>query len=441
MATLTDAELDRIVQVIFAAGDRSQRLARPVASGSAAFKDALDPLATAFPDPGIAVLDFTLDATQPDIWLYNEDKPFRIGSASKIAMMLAAVQLRQDVRRILDLSPQIITQPDEFDEVFRNPDLWAKAKGPVLEMKDIAGADSAPLVSKILDFNKTPIDFDGPDPDQQTTSANRKKIVDKLPADHELRWSTSPALSFSERYWLTGCLSDNVAATWCISDLGPAYIKAVQRAYGLADHPSGGMHLLASGHHIDIPKSKTTASAPPPTRQLKHVEPIPVEDRWFDKKTGGFTDKKSWLPGSAAALAAYMIALMTNGFTDSPGNASALAASRTIQRNLADKFRPSIASFMVDGPDGDGSDGIASISNIDRELNKIGILRRHDGSKTGLICEFVYLETSEPFAPAGARDKMKYAVIVAGLAPAGGKESAERSAALGIAVHRALLTL
>jgi hypothetical protein len=440
MATPSDAQLDRIAQVIFAAGDRSQRVARPLPSGSVAFKAALDPLATTFANAGLAVIDFTRDPASPDVWLHNEDKAFRIGSASKIGMMLAAVQLRHDVRRILDLSPQIITQPDEFDEVFRNPDLWAKAKGPPLEMQEIAGADNAPLVSKILDFDKAPIDFAGPDPDQQTTNANRQKVLDKLAPGHALTWKTHPALSFSERLWLAGNVSDNVAATSCVSDLGVPYIKAVQRAYGLADHPDGGMHLLASGPYTTIPKS-TAPPAPPPPRQLTHVEPIPVEDLLFDPKTGGFTDKKSSVPGSAAALAAYMIALMTNGFTD-PGSAQALAASRTIKNNLADKFFPSIASFLVDGPKGDGLDGISSITNVNRLINKIGILKRIDGVKNPLVCEFVYIETEEPVAsPAPARNKMQYAVIATAITPSASLRAAQRSAALGIAVHKALLTL
>ena len=35
-----------------------------------------------------------VSANPPNVWLHNENEPYRIGSAAKIAMMLAAMQLR-----------------------------------------------------------------------------------------------------------------------------------------------------------------------------------------------------------------------------------------------------------------------------------------------------------------------------------------------------------
>jgi hypothetical protein len=442
MATLTDSQLQQIADVVFVMGDRTKtKLPKPAASGSAAFKTALDPIATQadFADAGIGVIDFTLDPTKPSVWLHNPDKSFRIGSASKIAMMLAALQLRLDVRRILDIKPKIISTAAEFDELYRNPKLWKKAKAPRAEMLDIASAASAPLISHIFDFAKSPVDFIGPDPDGRTDPAKQTAIFNRLPADRELSWAKWTDFTFSERLWLTGSLSDNVAATACVSEIGVPYIKAVQRAYGLADPPNG-MHLFASSGYANIPKS-AKPPAPPPPRPLTHVEPIAVEDFWWHAAARKFDDKRSWVPGSAAALAAYMIAMMTNAFANGGSGAlSGSVACTTLRNNLSDGGAHSIESFLAEN-------GVKSVphTKIKRQINKIGILKKSDGAKAQLICEFVYLETEQDPAPTPpARKVMKYAVVAAGLISeldSGGHSSSNKSALLGAAVHNALLSL
>src|SRR5262245_46479886 len=116
MATPSDAQLTQIAQHILVMRDRATtRLPKPTTTGPAAFTTALDPIGTQddFKDAGIGVIDFTVDPKHPNIWLHNPDKAFRIGSASKIAMMLAAVQLRLDVRRIHELN--IISTAADFD--------------------------------------------------------------------------------------------------------------------------------------------------------------------------------------------------------------------------------------------------------------------------------------------------------------------------------------
>jgi hypothetical protein len=444
--TLSDAQLGKIAEVIFVMGDRAKtRLPKPANTGPAAFTAAMDGIATdaRFNDAGIGVIDFThFPANPPNVWLHNGGKPFRIGSASKIAMMLAAVQLRLDVRRILDL--KIISTPREFDELFRNRKLWKKAKSPQRQMQEIA--DNPPLISKIFDFNKDPIDFAGPDPDKQTVPTNQTLIVNKLlPAGH-LSWETAPPLTFSERFWLAGCVSDNVAATACVSEIGVPYIKAVQRSYGLADHPLGGMHLLLSGGYTGIKRS-TKPPAPPPPRQLAHKEPIKVSDFMF--RRGRYDNDMSWVPGSAAALTAYMIGLITDTLADPGGLWGGLvgghAACQTIRNNLADGGAEAILSLMVDGP------GVSSITTVKKQINKIGILRPEDGAENALLCEFVYLETEEktlpppppPFPPWPPPKELKYAVIATGLisTSGAGNGAGQKSAALGTAVHRALLSL
>jgi hypothetical protein len=435
MATLTDAQLTSIADRIFVMGDRTTtRLPKPANTGPTAFTTALDTIAgdARFKDAGIGVIDFTKFPTDPPkVWLSkNADQSFRIGSASKIAVMLAAVQLRLDVRRILDL--KIISKADEFDALYANRNLWKKAKAPQSEMQQIA--NSPPLFSEIFDFSKTPVDFDGPDPDKQTDAAHRKPIMDKLPANHELVWDLRPLFPFSERLWLTGLLSDNVSATACASEIGTPYLKAVQRAYGLAD-PARGMHLFASGIYTTVP-TKTTPPSPPPPRPLAHVDPIRVNDAFYDAKSKTFSDRMSWVPGSAAALTSFMLAMIGDKFCVDPAVlVGGLAGCTTIRNNLADKIAPSIASFMADE--------IGKITTINKQMNKIGILKKSDGAESPLVCEFLYLETKESHSAAHPDKELKYAVIAVGLVTTAGagNGAVAKSRALGTAVHNALVAL
>jgi len=439
MTTPSDAQLATIAGEIFILRDRSTtRLPKPVNTGPQAFTDAMDLVATdaRWTAASIGVIDFTAFPTHPpNVWLHNPDEPYRIGSAAKIAMMLAAMQLRLEVRRILKLSPQIVSTAAEFDALFSNRNLWKKGKLSAQEIKEIG--DSPPLISKIFDFTKSPVDFAGPDPNAQTVPANQTAILNKLTGGH-LTWETTPPLDFSERLWLAGAVSDNVAATACVSAIGVPYLKSVQRSYGLAEHPNGGMHLFSSGLHTNIPSS----TKPPPPRQLAYVDPIKVDDKWL---TGANRDK-SWVPGSAAALTAYMLALVGESFIVDP---AVLVAGQegctTIRNNLSDGGALALPSFLVDGPDRDHvADGVSSITTITTQFNKIGILRHKDGAENPLLCEFVYLETKEVPPPAAPhRSVMKYAVIVVGLVSSmtSGPNTAEKSAALGIAIHNALLKL
>jgi hypothetical protein len=436
MTTPTDAQLKTIAEKIFVTGDlASTRLAKPATSGPAAFKTALDAIGSQpeFKDAGLAVIDFTRSASSPDVWLRNGDLSYRIGSASKIAVMLAAVQLRMEVRRIHDL--KIVTTPAEFDALFANRQLWAKGKSNRTGLLDIAA--SAPLISEIFDFTKSPIDFAGPDPDGQTSAAKQKTIVDKL-TDGHLAWRNWSDLKFSERYWLCGCLSDNVAAATCVSQVGVPYVKAVLRAYGLAE-PARGMHFLATATYDNIPARAAPGAVAPP-RQLVGQEMLPVLDAWVDGK-GGFTDKRSVVPASAAALAAYMIGLMTDTLVNDGSVAFGLTGCKTLRNNLADGGAEAVQSFLVAGV------GNVADTAIKKEVNKIGILKKSDGAKAPILCEFVYLETQQvPKPPAPRRETMKYAVIAVGLideldATPPGTGAVRKAKMLGEAVHKALLAL
>ena len=150
-------------------------------------------------------------------------------------------------------------------------------------------------------------------------------------------------------------------------------MKAVQRAYGLAEHPDGGMHLLTSAEFETIPPTKDKATDPPLPRKLTDPEMIDVDDRWKVVSTGRYDDKRSWVPGSAAALAAYMIALINDGLAiPNTAGATGIDACTTIRNNLADGGTHSIPSYLV----GNASHGIKSLANVTKkQFNKIGILQ------------------------------------------------------------------
>jgi len=448
MATPTDAQLDQIADVIFVMRDRKTTpLPKPVTStgspAAAKLSAALDWIGT---DPdlgaaGIGVIDFTADAMHPLVWMHNGDLPFRIGSASKIAMMLAAVQLRLDVRKILDL--HIVSTPAEFDALFSNRKLWSRSKSPRSEMLQIADPAAAPQISKIFDFTKHPVDFFGPDPKQANLPAHKTAITSRLTATGgELTWEMASTFAFSERFWLTGSLSDNVAATACVAEIGVPYIKAVLRSYGLADL-AHGMSLYPTSGYAPYP-DRRRPPPPSPPRPLTGVDPIKVNDWWRDG-AGGFTDNRSWVPGSAAALAAFMTALMTDAFADAGGLVAGLDACQDIRANLADGGAHAIFSFLINGVDPlhtlGGISGTPA-TRVTRQINKIGILKKSDGAKSPLVAEFAYVETLQNPAPAPPhRSVMKYAVVAVGLISDAALGASQKSEALGIAVHNALLTL
>jgi hypothetical protein len=155
---------------------------------------------------GVAVADFTKDPKAPRIWLHNSENPWRIASAGKVSVLLAAVQLRDDVRLVKEVTN--LTDPKAYDQLFANPELW-KPKDPSdtdvqLRNSEITHPDSkkdtpanhCPRPSTIFDLTKDPVDFRG----SQITDAAAKHAValklgwkpGKKPADRrvvEQRWA------------------------------------------------------------------------------------------------------------------------------------------------------------------------------------------------------------------------------------------------------------
>jgi hypothetical protein len=324
------------------------------------------------------VVDFTADRMVPRIWLHRGDLAWRIASTGKIAVLLAAVQLRDDVRKVK--ATGLVTTPSDFDELFAT--IWRKAKNS--GVKKIADKEGSPSVSTIFDLTKPIPDFDGAD-----VAIDRSKLRGLT----EISWSQAPDLTFHERLWLMGAQSDNTAATSCISQIGVAYLKAVQRGYGLFDEGRGMRMMLAAGFAgVDTSEPMSRGAGAPKFRALRNSESHPVADEWFDSKKvpdpANATEEQkkaahsSTQGGSVAALTAYMIALVQD---------------KLIDKDACDAIRAHLADERTDTEHGSVVRGVEAIATVTKAHAKVGVL--------GLRCEFAYME-------AGGR---KYAIVAEGV--------------------------
>lgn len=392
--SLSDADEERIANDLFFLKSSSSTLPKPVNStGVNSLAAKLDPIATdpKFSDIGIGVVDFTGVGTPPKVWLHNENRSWRTGSAGKIAILLAAVQLRDDVRKVK--ATGLISAAADFDELFAT--IWKRSKNT--KIQEIADKRSSPRISTIFDLTKSPIDFIGAD----VVDIDRAKL-----SNIHLVWSSAKDFTFWERMWLTGARSDNVAASTCVSEIGVAYMKAVQRHYGLFDPPNGMNLLLSSGYGGPAANSRVNKSVGAPTfRAFRNQELHRVTD-FFEKSN------RSNQPGSTAALTAYMIALMQDKIVDAEG-------CTTLKTHLADEKLDTTTSLIFEG--------VNEVSTVMKAHTKLGILGQ-------LRCEFAYIE-------AGG---LQYAVLAMGILPkrVGSTNISEkrRGRDLGKAVHTALST-
>jgi hypothetical protein len=276
----------------------------------------------------------------------------------------------------------------------------------VSSIREIAHAAHSPRVSTIFDLTAPNADFKG-----WNSARSAKAIIDSLPiikkndgaTERELTWSEAPKYSFQERLWLTGAWSDNVAASTCLSDIGLPYMKAVERAWGLYD-PRIGMHLfLADGYALV--STSTPVTTDPGAKTYRDLSTGHREQHWVTDVNGSFGHNATQ-PGSAAALTAYMIALVQ-------GRLVSQDACDSILTFLSDTSKYATESFIVDG--------VKARTAVPIARTKIGILGT-------LLCEFAYLETGT----------LTFAVIATGIRPRtiGGKRvpSEVLGRALGTAV-------
>ena len=381
-------------------------------------------------DFGIGVVDLTAGPSSPVIWMNNESVAWRAGSTAKIAILLAAVQLRDDVRAAQSFVPDAA----DLDELFASAKLWSLGTDP--KLRQIAGKAHAPRISTIFDFSKPQAEFAGPDADSPDETDIAGRLNAATSGGGHLNWPLTTDFDFSERLWLAGARSDNVAATSCISEIGVAYLKAVQRAYGLFD-PSNGLKLLLAGPYTgsvgtSVPVSN--ASSTIKYRALQDIERNPVRDA-IKSASGAFDDQSSWESTSALALTTYLIALMQEDLVAfGHGLSFGSVGCKTIRANLSPGSANTTRSFIAEG--------VATVAQVTKQMTKIGLLGIEDGEPGPLNCEFAYLETKETSAPAKV---MKYGVLVTGIRsknnPDGspGPEAAAVTRTLGQTIHQALV--
>jgi hypothetical protein len=378
---LSDADLAKIAEKLFLL-KKTAPVKLPAPAITPALKTKVDSIATsaAFKDLGIGVADFTKDSSNPDTYLHNGDFAWRVGSTAKIAILLAAFQLRDDVRQVQEL--KLISTAKEYDDLFQLPKLWKKSK--FADARLMGNAAYGPRISTIIDVTKTPAEFLGPDADAPDGTAIANHLG-TLGGNH-LKWEWAADFDFSERLWLCGALSDNVAATSCMSEIGVHYIKAVLRAYGLYDDANNRGLLLADGYALmqdNIPEINDTK--PPIFRKLADPEYSKVID------INKFFGQSSSEPGTASALIAYIVALMKDELVDpNHEDTRGIQGCKTIRANLA--TRAADTRCVI-------AEAIASISGvtISKKMSKIGLLGKADGEPGPLDCEFSYVEvTSGP---------------------------------------------
>jgi len=399
---LTDAQLKTIMGKLFLFKDPMPVLPKPVntddGTDPAHFASRMKPVANnpRFKAISFAVVDFTADPIKPRVFLHKEDTPFRMGSAGKIAALLAAAQLRDDVRNVKETT--FVTSPADFDDLFST--IWLKSAVP--GVKAIAGKDGAPRVSTTIDVSKPKPDFMGADVPLDRSN---------LPRTDD--WSRMPDFSFRDRLWLMGSKSDNVASASCISEIGLAYMKAVQRAYGLwVDDARKGMRMLvASGYSEVRPKTPVSKVAGAPTYRTfrkKDNEKHLVKDSYIDGTDDPHDSSQS---GSVAALTAYMIALIQDKLVNKDG-------CDAIKTFLADNGLDTLSGSLVEGVD-----QIATIGKAHAKGGALGILR----------CDLAYIESAGK----------KYAIVAQGLLPfkvgTSWVKAREQGHELAKAIHTALI--
>ena len=418
--SLTGDQLREITRGLFLTQHfpTNNRLPKPVNStGAGDFTVKLELIGAnpIFSHMGIGVVNFTDEPVVPKVWLHNGDAPWRIASTAKLGMLLAAVQLREDVRYVQQT--KLLTKPEEYDELFAMPEVWAQADD--MRVEELDGLDHAPRPSTIFDFKKSkdnndaPLDFIGAPntPDGQPNGpaiVQRLSDVRRIPVTSEalcLAWDVVTFFDFAELLWLAGARSDNLAATACISEIGVAYIKAVQRAYGLFVDGESGMRLLLAGAYGKVDTAQTVDFVSPATyRAIQDVEPQFVKDLFLDST--GYNDHMSWVGGSAAALTAYMLALKHNDFGAAGHNTTnGKVACDTIRANLSQGRPFETQSHIVEG--------VRKVANVTKHISKIGLLRHKDGEfYEHLNCEFAYLETTEK---TGDPRPMQYGLVLTGI--------------------------
>lgn len=351
-----------------------------------------------FKDFGVGVIDFAGGVNSPKVWLNNGNTPWRVASTDKLGILLGLVQLRDDVRKVKDTG--IISTAPDFDDLFKT--IWKRSSSDVVKKIQ----RFPPRISTMFDLSMTPPDFLG------SNIALDRHMLASL---GDLDWPDLKKRTFWERVWLVGAQSDDVCSTSCVSEMGIPYMVAVQRAYGLFD-PGHGMHMLLGDGYSPFTKDTpvSTATDAPTFRKPTLQEANKVTDIYFE---GATPSKWSVEPGSAAALTAYMLALMQDKLPDKKG-------CDTLKTVLADETADTTTSLILEG--------VNDVSTVTKAITKLGILDpTKPQAKRGQVsirAEFAYIEAAG----------LKFAVMAAGIQPKKVSGSTVDEATLGEALGKAV---
>jgi hypothetical protein len=395
----------------------------PVTNG---LKAKLDPIASnpKFADMGIGVVDFSNDAQSPLIWLHQGDEPWWLVSTAKICILLAAVQLRADVRTVKSMNVGVSTE-DDFDELFAT--VWTLAEEN--SIRAISVGKYPPRISRIFDLAQTPIDFWGAGAFVQGLTG--------FDGNHPVAWPDLRNLEFYDRMVLTGEWSDNVAATSCVSEIGVDYMKAVLQAHGLFDGDE--MHLwLSTGYKgkksLKPRKDIDYRGIREPLTPQKVINPLAIFEKnearkRLLKEKGHRTTVGGNQAGSASALTAYVIALVQN-------NLIGRGQDPSIGKSACDTIRACLGDYVHDPGHGSAAyEGVRAAAHsagasIDHAYTKVGYDPLSDvGAGPGAMrAEFNYFEVGP----------LKFGLVAAGIAARIEDTAYDNAEALGAAVYDAL---
>lgn len=397
MMNISDSDMNEILELLFITkSKRPERLQRPSMTVDSYYRSKLDliTMEDEFRNLGIGVVDFTDSLSEPGVWFHNENAVYRMYSMGKLAILLAAVQLRDDVRRVKATGK---IQTKDFDDLFTK--IWRHARKDNKPNLSLMNSNKLPpRISTVFDIDIDIPDFIGADvwnvtAGDQWNPSDRAAIMDKRKPYHEIEWGkTAPNFSFYERMWLAGAWSDNHAATSCISEIGQDYIVAVQEAYGLYDESAPMVMRLAIGYpgSSDIGGHVNLRS-----NSLEYRKLPPPDYKPFSSLAG----YRSPMPGSAIALTAYMIALMQGRLAGPEGSA-------TIRNFLGDETyldpptnpNRTLGSFILNG--------VSNLERVKKAYTKIGLGGPNPPYEPNfLINEFTYVEAGD----------LKYGVVAMGI--------------------------
>jgi hypothetical protein len=230
----------------------------------------------------VGVVDLT-DPIKPRYFLDkpHNDETVTIGSASKLAILYAAFQLREDLRNVLRDNGSISTL-DELKQGLKA--YWSSGDKPA-SLKALANSPRRwPRLERIFALESWPIsdptglvfagkDNCGIDKLDEDLSAPKLALMRGLEKFHNLEYEGSKLqrwqgllqnrapdgtaflpgvplgqpIPFAKRLWLTCAWSDNAAATSCWKDLGREYQKILMTESGFYSVKDGKAEGFRSG--------------------------------------------------------------------------------------------------------------------------------------------------------------------------------------------------